>query len=329
MPVFPLFQRAAAWLVSSLVCALWALAGPARAADCPAPLAEPSREQVEQLLQTARDRGVLWRLTKDGRTSWLYGTLHVGRLAWMFPGPRLAQAVRESDTIALEIDLADPAVMKDFVSGLQALLQREASRPLPAALTKRLADAARSECIQPEQLASQPQALQATTLSLAAARRDGLEAAYAQEVLLSMLARRSGKALVSLETAAIQLAELAPDDPAETLELVTQTLDELANGQARQQMRQLAQWWLQGQLEQLANYEQWCHCKPGDADYKQLQRMNDRRNPGMADGIAALHAQGKQVLAAVGTLHMTGPQALPTLLKARGFDVERVLWPTE
>ena len=35
-------------------------------------------------------------------------------------------------------------------------------------------------------------------------------------------------------------------------------------------------------------------------------------------------ATGKRVFAAVGALHMIGPTALPSLLAARGYRVERV-----
>jgi hypothetical protein len=38
-----------------------------------------------------------------------------------------------------------------------------------------------------------------------------------------------------------------------------------------------------------------------------------------------LHAQGQRVFAAVGALHMTGPNALPVLMAGRGYHVERVL----
>src|SRR5690349_14955524 len=51
--------------------------------DCPPTAQDPTPEQVPQLMESARDRGMLWRLTKDGRTSHLYGTLHVGRLEWL------------------------------------------------------------------------------------------------------------------------------------------------------------------------------------------------------------------------------------------------------
>lgn len=52
-------------------------------------------------------------------------------------------------------------------------------------------------------------------------------------------------------------------------------------------------------------------------------RLVDGRNPGMVDAIERLHADAS-VFAAVGALHMAGPQRLPALLKARGFVVRRV-----
>ena len=57
-----------------------------------------------------------------------------------------------------------------------------------------------------------------------------------------------------------------------------------------------------------------------------LARLNDARNPAMAERIAALHGEGRRVFAAVGALHMTGAQGLPRLLRERGFTVERVVF---
>ena len=76
---------------------LLALCLPARAA-CP-PQAQPlDDEAVSAGMRDARDRGFLWRIEKDGRRSWLYGTLHVAERGWMFPGPTLVQALRQSLT---------------------------------------------------------------------------------------------------------------------------------------------------------------------------------------------------------------------------------------
>ena len=63
----------------------------------------PTPEQIQAAQRDARDRGFLWRISKDGRSSYLYGTLHVGKLDWAFPGPRLAEALRDTDALAVEI----------------------------------------------------------------------------------------------------------------------------------------------------------------------------------------------------------------------------------
>ena len=56
-----------------------------------------------------------------------------------------------------------------------------------------------------------------------------------------------------------------------------------------------------------------------------MRRLLDERNGPMAERLDALHREGKgKLFAAVGTLHMIGPQGLPALLRERGFTVERV-----
>ena len=77
-------------------------------------------------------------------------------------------------------------------------------------------------------------------------------------------------------------------------------------------------------MQELAQYERWCECVQGDTDRKLLLRLLDERNPALAEGIYALHREGRKVLAGVGALHMVGAQGLPALLRARGFTVERV-----
>ena len=56
---------------------------------------------------------------KDGRSSWLFGTIHVGKLPWAFAGPALAQAFAGSDILALELDPLDPAVARQVAAAAQ------------------------------------------------------------------------------------------------------------------------------------------------------------------------------------------------------------------
>src|SRR5438105_2970211 len=77
--------------------------------DCPPVAVAPTQAQIETAVRTARDRGALWTIEKDGRQSWLYGTVHVGTLDTAFPGRRVVQALRAADAIAIEIDVTDQA----------------------------------------------------------------------------------------------------------------------------------------------------------------------------------------------------------------------------
>ena len=68
----------------------------------------------------AQDRGLLWRIEHRGRTSWLYGTMHAAKLDWSVPGLTVADALRASDSLALELNILDPEVMKVLFAGMQA-----------------------------------------------------------------------------------------------------------------------------------------------------------------------------------------------------------------
>jgi uncharacterized protein YbaP (TraB family) len=179
-------------------------------------------------------------------------------------------------------------------------------------------------CLSSQVLRGQQALMQLITLNLLSARRDALDAAYGQELVLAGMAHAAGRRIVSLESVEQQLAALLPDDAAQARLQLEQGLQQLEDGRARSMLRRLANAWADGDLATIEHHAQWCDCANTDDERAQLKRLNDARNPHLADAIAALHAQGHSVLAAVGALHMTGPQALPRLLERRGFKVQRV-----
>ncbi len=290
------------------------LAGAVQAATCPPPL------PVVASTAPDRDRGLLWRITRDGRSSWLYGTLHVGKPAWRRFGPQVAAALKSSDVLALEIDPSDPALV-------QALADAQAPALLPDALQARLNQAYERACLAPESLATLHPVLQATTLTVLEARWLGMDPSFAQEQLLVAQAHAAGRRVVSLETAAQQLAALVPNDSSESLAVVDQSLTQLEDQSGRRVLGRMAQAWESGDLATLENFEAWCECAVTEAEKAFMRKLNDERNPPLADGIAAQHQLGRRVFAAVGALHMTGPQSLPRLLQQRGFTVQRVSFP--
>ncbi len=264
-----------------------------------------------------KDRGYLWRVSRDGRSSWLFGTLHVGKPAWKRFGPQLASALRASDVLALEIDPNDPAL-------LAALADIQPPASLPEAVQARLAKAYERACVAAESLATLHPVLQVTTLIVLEARWLGMDPLHALEQTLAQQAKYQGRKVVSLETAAQQMAALVPDDKAEALLLLEQSLGQLEDQSGRRVLARLARAWESGDLPALEDYASWCECAASDADRNFMRKLNDERNSPLADGIEAQHKQGQRVFAAVGALHMTGPLSLPRLFEQRGFKVERI-----
>src|SRR5687767_15977641 len=79
---------------------------------CPPAAQAPTPEQAQAGMKAARDRGFLWRVQKDGRSSWLFGTVHIAKPDWMYPGPALLGALRASGLVAVELDVLDPDIIE-------------------------------------------------------------------------------------------------------------------------------------------------------------------------------------------------------------------------
>jgi len=289
-------------------------------ATCPPVAQVPSAEQIQAGARQARDRGFLWRLRKNGHTSYLYGTVHIAKADWLFAGPTVSAALRASDTVALELDLLDPEILERLHAGMAP----QPEHPLPAPLAQRLRAALRAACLPEQMLATMAPEMVATTLTVMAARAQGLDPSYAIDVVLAGAAHALHKPVASLETPEQQLALLLGRSEEETRALVEQSLAELDSGHAVPMLVRIAQVWADGRLDELEHYADWCDCLNTADERAMHRRLLDDRNPGLADRIDALHRGGKQVFAAVGSLHMIGPLGLPTLLAQRGYQVERV-----
>jgi hypothetical protein len=298
-------------------------AEPAVAAGCP-PIAAPlTQEGLQAGLGAAKDHGFLWRLVKGGRTSYLYGTIHAARTDWMFPGPAVVDAIRGVDTLALELDVLDADVQRR----LAASIGPRPNEPLPADLAQRLDRQIAAECLDAATFARFAPEFQVASLSVMAARRDGLDPVNAIDVVLAVVARGLGKPVASLETPEAQMQALKMTSQAETIAFVREGLDELESGRIRPMINRLAKVWVDGDRDALARYEQWCGCMESAPERAAMKRLLDDRNEPIARAIDALHGGGTRVFAAVGSLHMIGPKGLPTLLRERGFAVEASDFP--
>jgi uncharacterized protein YbaP (TraB family) len=289
---------------------------------CP-PVAEapnPTPEMIQASTRNARDHGFLWRISKDGRTSFLYGTIHIAKYDWIFPGPSVTQALHAVDTVALELDMSDADIKDRLSRGMGTL--RNTTMPEP--LVKRMRQLAESVCVPYDAVAKLIPELQIATLSLMEGRREGLDASYAIDSVLAEIGHKAKKNVVSLETPELQLQMLQMHSPQETLIFVQDNLDELETGRSRTMLNRIAKAWANASYNEMEHINEWCECLNTVNERELMKRLLDDRNPALADRIDALHGSGKQVFAAVGSLHMFGPMGLPTLMSKRGYRVEIV-----
>lgn len=288
---------------------------------CPPQAEPPAQAQWLQALPGPVDRGLLWRIEKDGRVLHLYGTVHVGRPDWISPGPQVMAALAAADRVAFELDLLDP----DVLQRLQRAARAPAGQPrLPDALAERLAQQRSLACVGSLLEGLRPE-LQVITLVSLSLRGDGLDPAWGIDGWLARLAHARRQTVLSLETPEQQVALLVAPRPAEVATVVRRGLDELEDPATRRVALRLAEHWAASDLAAIENFAQWCGCLESEAERQAHQAGVLARNPAMAERIATLHQRGARVFAAVGALHMTGPEGLPALLARRGFQVELLL----
>src|SRR5690349_22658201 len=121
-------MHVAAALLVLLLLAPWPAGAAAPA--CPPAAGVPTPEQIRAAMHTARDRGALWRFSRDGRHGYLYGTIHVGKREWAMPGRAVFGALRDAETIVLEANPLDAT----FHAGVTAPAEPHEAPPLPPPL---------------------------------------------------------------------------------------------------------------------------------------------------------------------------------------------------
>ena len=310
-----LLKRTSRRLAAGALALVALLAGTGALAAPPKPTCppEPAPLPADRLAAQARDRGLMWTIRRDGQTSYLYASLHVGKPGWAAPGPRLRKALDEVDAVALELDPLDRDAWK---------MPAMPELPLDAAMRRRLDAQAVAVCVDPQALAAMHPLLQTSTYMLLRARSLGLDVRYGQEMLLSQWARDRGLPVLALETLQGQLEALLPADVDAARHELRSNLQQLERPKSLlRTLDTMVAVYDRGDLGRLNRYADWCDCVTDAADRAALQRINDGRNPALAQRISELHQRGQSLLVAVGAMHMTGPRALTTLLKEQGFEV--------
>ncbi|MCC6104711.1 TraB/GumN family protein [Acetobacter sp.] len=295
---------------------------PAASSSCPVAAHMPSAPELKDIARTATDRGFLWQVTSDGHSSWLYGTIHAAKLNWAFPGPLIRAALRQSDTIAVELSLSDPATLqvlrdKEDPARLQHLVDTHRKA--------RLDEIAAQQCLPPHAFDALATGMEAAALVSLSGRKDGVYPDYAIDSVIQGYARSVHKPIVPLETATAQRQLLIGTTAAEEDALIDDALHDLSSDTGRKELLAIATMWANSDLNKLEHYREWCDCLKTAQEKAHTRAMLDDRNIEMAKKIIQMHTSSHKLFVAVGALHMSGPNGLPALLRKEGFKVTQIV----
>ena len=276
---------------------------------------------------------LLWQGRMGTHQVSLFGTIHVPDARVLALAPVVRQAFDRADRVVTEIPL-DASTQAELA---MALLLPEGQR-----LRAIIGDARFARLESRVRAAIAPTAPEVAPLIAAMLDRLKPWAAMAQlatlEYLPDLLAGRTsldaqlyadaaaaGKKVGGLETVAEQAGTFDVFSAEEQSALLDEALRELESPTPAMTGAALVGWYLEGNGEKLA-----AALQQGNGDAVLARKFQAevliKRNHRMADRIEALRreAPAETVFVAVGALHLVGPENLPQLLQARGYDISRV-----
>lgn len=269
--------------------------------------------------------GQLYRVTHEGKISYLYGTVHVGRDG-VYPLDEVAaRALRASRALVIELDIRQD-------KAFQLALARHARYPdgdsvqrhlAPATLDK-LAPALARAGIQLASVQHYKPWLIANLLVGAELDQHGYQRSQAAEYALLAAAQQQDKAVRELESADYQLGLFDSLDERQQEQYLLENLADLADGDALKKSQALLQAW--SAADGAGIKAAWRSATSGDsvsAGFMQRVLLG-KRNPEMAASIERIMQQDQVAFVGVGLLHLVGEDGLPQLLKRRGYQVEQL-----
>jgi len=260
----------------------------------------------------------LWVVRDQDSTLHLFGTIHILKPGMPWRSGAMADAFAAAQEVWLELDpvsAADPAVMQPLVP-----LMVDPQRPLTSRLTpdqyRRFSAAASRQGVPPGQMDAFRPAFAAVLLTLGAMAQAGYDPESGVDKVLN--AERGARPLRTLETMEAQMRFFADLPDEVQVDLLMSTLEQIED---TSYVEQMVQAWLAGDTARLEEVYLEEMRRDHPAAYDVFVKV---RNEAWADAIAAEMAKSGTDFVAVGALHLVGPDGLPQLLRARGFEVERV-----
>ncbi len=270
-------------------------------------------------------RGTLYRIRYHDHTSYLFGTIHVGRPEFFPLEAQATKALSEAGTLALELDLRDTAGLQNAVQkyGMYAGADT-VEQHLSADSLKRLKAALAQSGIPFERVAHMKTWMIANVLLVTMLEQQGYHTDLATEAYLTTAATVQGKTVVGLESADYQLSLFDNMTEKQQEQYLNENLDDVQSGEMRKKTQELVDAW--ATADEKAFDEMLTEAQNDQTTEGKffLDVLIGKRNPIMAGKIETMLKEDKASFVGVGLLHLIGANGVPQLLAKRGYEVTRL-----
>lgn len=295
-------------------------AGPARAVD-----SLPTDGAAIAGAAASPRHGALYRISHDGHTGYLYGTIHVGQGDDTLMAPEVARALADASSVVVELDIRSNDAFQTALGkhGMYAAGDSIVHHISPATLRQMVQALARAgiplhdvERYKPWLIGNLLQGLELD--------RNGYRRSGAAEYMLLAAAKREDKTVRELESADYQLAMFDTLDAAQQEQYLRENLADLEDGNALKRSRGLIDAWRAADTPRInAALHAFTAGSSVNATFMQTTLLG-KRNPEMASAIERILQQDRVAFVGVGLLHLAGDHGLPELLRQRGYAIEQL-----
>ena len=270
-------------------------------------------------------RGQLYKVTLDGKTSYLFGTIHVGKDGFYPLDAEASRALLDSKALVIELDIRESASFQQAMAlhgrypagdQVQNHLQPQTLQKLAPALAKAGMSLQSVQQFKPWLIANLLVGMELDAR--------GFKRAQAVEYALLAAAKEQDKAVRQLESAEYQLGLFDTLDARQQEQYLLESLADLESGTAMKKSLALIDAWNAADIPGIQ--AAWRTATSGNsiaAEFMQRVLLG-KRNPEMAANIERIMQQDQVAFVGVGLLHLIGDDGLPQLLKRRGYQVEQL-----
>ena len=270
-------------------------------------------------------RGQLYKVTLDGKTSYLFGTIHVGKDGFYPLDAEASRALQNSRALVIELDIRENASFQKAMAlhGRYPAGDKVQNHLRPETLQKLAPALARAGMSLQSVQQFKPWLIANLLVGVELDAR-GFKRAQAVEYALLAAAQEQDKAVRQLESAEYQLGLFDTLDARQQEQYLVESLADLESGTAMKKSLALIEAWNAADIPGIQ--AAWRTATSGNsigAEFMQRVLLG-KRNPEMAANIERIMQQDQVAFVGVGLLHLIGDDGLPQLLKRRGYQVEQL-----